>query len=110
MLRKKIKIGFILRETDDDGSINYFNNLFSSLKNIKNIEIVIFSDTNSRLKFLKKDFKIIRSPIFKKKGAYFILRKINGLNYLNSFASDKNNKTLKFTFGFSVKLKKPSSI
>ena len=94
MLRKKIKIGFILRETDDDGSINYFNNLFSSLKNIKNIEIVIFSDTNSRLKFLKKDFKIIRSPIFKKKGAYFILRKILSFLFrdyiLHSFLK-KNN-------------------
>ena len=76
MFKKKIKIGFILRETYHDGSINYFNNLISSIKNFDNIEVVIFSDTNSRLKFLRKGTKIVKSPIFNKKSIYYIFRKI----------------------------------
>ena len=81
MSKKKIKIGLIIRETDHDGSINYFNNLISSLKNFKQVEIIIFTDSNSKLNFLDKGCKIIRSHIFNRGSIYFFLRKILTLIY-----------------------------
>ena len=59
MVQKKINIGFVIRDTNWHGGINYFRSLITAimLKKNKNIKIFLFIPSNSDIK-LFKDFKV----------------------------------------------------